>query len=308
MTEAQIWYSKDFAQKTLPGDCRNTIVLSDEFYREITSHPIPTDLEDTKALSSCPAALDLYMRLSCRSFTAKGKERVPLFGEFGLASQLGVPTMRESFARSWRVGYIWWEPCGQTGRLPSIRVAPGCMRTEPSRSCLPNPQRHGDKGVIHIRMKPGLPRRVSAGYRLRGSTTSPQLILVRLEYRLMANPRRSTARSRCTWQSTSVAGVPLSLGVSTMVATTPRLAMPSNGSRRYARVVLRLIALTPQAQLLSEDSTLEDAEAMLLRNRHLSMRYVRAVAHREDLLNTIADRAAERVLKDLGKAHPAADS
>ncbi len=89
MTEARIWYSKDLAQKNLPGDCRNTIVLSDEFYREITGHPIPTDLEATKALSSCPAALDLYMWLSYRCFTAKGKERVPLFGEFGLVSQLG---------------------------------------------------------------------------------------------------------------------------------------------------------------------------------------------------------------------------
>jgi hypothetical protein len=89
MTEARIWYSKDLAQKNSPGDCRNTIVLSDEFYREITDHPIPTDLEATKALSSCPAALDLYMWLSYRCFTAKGKERVPLFGEFGLVSQLG---------------------------------------------------------------------------------------------------------------------------------------------------------------------------------------------------------------------------
>ena len=30
------------------------IVLSDEFYREILSHPIPTDLEAAKALSSSP--------------------------------------------------------------------------------------------------------------------------------------------------------------------------------------------------------------------------------------------------------------
>jgi hypothetical protein len=65
------------------------IVLSDEFYREILSHPIPTDLEAAKALSSSPAALDLFMWLSYRCFTARGKERVPLFGDFGLVSQLG---------------------------------------------------------------------------------------------------------------------------------------------------------------------------------------------------------------------------
>src|SRR5690242_19957337 len=44
--------------------CQNTIVLSDEFYREICSHPIPTDLEAAKALSSSPAALDLFTWLS----------------------------------------------------------------------------------------------------------------------------------------------------------------------------------------------------------------------------------------------------
>jgi hypothetical protein len=52
MTEARIWYSPDPDQKLLPGDCQNAIVLSDEFYREISTHPIPTDLEAAKALSS----------------------------------------------------------------------------------------------------------------------------------------------------------------------------------------------------------------------------------------------------------------
>jgi len=89
MSEARIWYSKDPKQELLPGDCQNLIVLSDEFYREVLSHPIPTDLEAAKALSSCPAALDLFMWLSYRCFTAKGRERVPLFGEYGLVSQLG---------------------------------------------------------------------------------------------------------------------------------------------------------------------------------------------------------------------------
>jgi hypothetical protein len=89
MSEARIWYSRDPEQRLLPGECQNTIVLSDEFYREILNHPIPTDLEAAKALSSSPAALDLFMWLTYRCFTARGKERVPLFGDFGLVSQLG---------------------------------------------------------------------------------------------------------------------------------------------------------------------------------------------------------------------------
>jgi hypothetical protein len=89
MTEARIWYARDLGQQTLPGECQNEIVLSPEFYNEIMAHPVPADLEAAKALSSAPAALDLFMWISYRCFTARGEERVPLFGNFGLANQLG---------------------------------------------------------------------------------------------------------------------------------------------------------------------------------------------------------------------------
>jgi hypothetical protein len=89
MREARIWYSRDPEQETLPGAFENEIVLSDEFFREVSAHSIPTDLEAAKALSSAPAALDLFMWLSYRCFTAKGAERIPIFGDLGLAGQLG---------------------------------------------------------------------------------------------------------------------------------------------------------------------------------------------------------------------------
>jgi hypothetical protein len=89
MSEARIWYGRNFDQPKLPGDCQNMIVLTPEFYREVTSHPIPTDLQAAKALSCAPAALDLFTWLSYRCFIARGEERIPLFGEFGLVSQLG---------------------------------------------------------------------------------------------------------------------------------------------------------------------------------------------------------------------------
>ncbi len=81
--------------------------------------------------------------------------------------------------------------------------------------------------------------------------------------------------------------------------------MPCNGveALRESSPEIDCLLSHLKAQLLSEDSILEDAEAMLLRNRHMSMRSVRALAHREELLNTIADRVAERVLKDLRQAH-----
>jgi hypothetical protein len=89
MSEARIWYSRNFDQPSLPSDCQNVIVLTPEFYQEITSHPIPTDLQAAKALSCAPAALDLFTWLSYRCFIAKSEEGIPLFGEFGLVGQLG---------------------------------------------------------------------------------------------------------------------------------------------------------------------------------------------------------------------------
>jgi hypothetical protein len=87
--EAQIWYSRDPQQYPISDQFENVIVLSDEFYREITAHPIPADLEAVKVLAGAPAVLDLFMWLSYRCFLAKDKETIPLFGAYGLASQLG---------------------------------------------------------------------------------------------------------------------------------------------------------------------------------------------------------------------------
>lgn len=89
MEEARIWYSRDVSAPGMPSDCRNTIVLTEEFYREIIQHPIPTDLEAARVLSCAPAALDLFTWLSYRCFVAKSRENIPLFGDLGLANQLG---------------------------------------------------------------------------------------------------------------------------------------------------------------------------------------------------------------------------
>jgi hypothetical protein len=90
ISEAQIWCSRFPTDESPPGKVENMIVLSNEFCKEIMDHPIPTDLEAAKALSSAPAALDLYTWLTYRCFSAKGEERVPLFGESGLVNQLGI--------------------------------------------------------------------------------------------------------------------------------------------------------------------------------------------------------------------------
>jgi hypothetical protein len=89
LREATIWYDRDANRPPQSAAFENVIVLSDEFYQEITAHPIPTDLAAVRVLSAAPATLDLFMWLSYRCFSAKGEEEVPIFGSRGLAAQLG---------------------------------------------------------------------------------------------------------------------------------------------------------------------------------------------------------------------------
>ena len=95
----------------------NVIVLSDEFYREITAHPIPADLEAVKVLAGAPAVLDLFMWLSYRCFLAKGRETIPLFGPRGLASQIGSieyarpAGFEKSSTAGWTPSRVLWPEC-----------------------------------------------------------------------------------------------------------------------------------------------------------------------------------------------------
>jgi hypothetical protein len=59
-----------------------------------------------KVLAGAPAVLDLFMSLSYRSHIAKQKERIPIFGTYGLAEQLG--SVEYSRPRRFRVKLEQW--------------------------------------------------------------------------------------------------------------------------------------------------------------------------------------------------------
>jgi len=89
LREAQIWYNRGATDRVPWQHFENIIVLSEEFYKEVLAHPIPTDLEAVKVLSGAPAVLDLFMWLCYRCFVSRGNESIPLFGQYGLTAQLG---------------------------------------------------------------------------------------------------------------------------------------------------------------------------------------------------------------------------
>jgi hypothetical protein len=140
LTEAQLWYTRCPEQQFLPGELQNSVVLSDEFYSEVCTHPVPTDLEAVKTFASFPAVLDLFMWLTYRCFTSKHEEEIPLFGPAGLANQLGVVEYQRE--RKFRERLDGW--------LRSIRAAwPECpaeispagrsLRIAPAQAILPQP-------------------------------------------------------------------------------------------------------------------------------------------------------------------------
>ena len=51
--------------------------------------------EGRSDLAECAGVLDLFLWFCYRCFTAKGEEKIPQFGAFGLANQLGSIHVRD---------------------------------------------------------------------------------------------------------------------------------------------------------------------------------------------------------------------
>jgi hypothetical protein len=161
MREAQIWYSRSPEQRPISSEFENVIILSDDFYQEILAHPVPNDLEAVKLLAAAPAVLDLYMWLSYRCFKAKGPEAIPIFGEFGLANQLGCveysrPRRFRAMLDQWLIAIrgIWPEcPARISADGASIRIRNGAAVCEI--------QHPGSTGADHIRPELSTPTAIT---------------------------------------------------------------------------------------------------------------------------------------------------
>jgi hypothetical protein len=149
VSEARIWYNRAHEDRLLGEPYENIILLSNEFFEEITTHPIPTDLEAVKLLSSAPAVLDLFVWLSYRCFTSKGTERIPLFGPFGLVQQLGAVEyarprkFREKLHQWLKTIRLVWPECpaevtvdGENLKINPAKSVHSAVTREPRSECL----------------------------------------------------------------------------------------------------------------------------------------------------------------------------
>ena len=103
----KVWYTKHLDQQQLPDEgFQNQVVLSESFWNEIKNHPIPINLAAVRILANFPAQLDFYTWLVWRSWTASKETRIPLLGETGLMSQLGIS--EKTTAREFRRRVKGW--------------------------------------------------------------------------------------------------------------------------------------------------------------------------------------------------------
>ena len=68
------WDAKDPEQI---GLWQSTVTLSESFFNEVVSHPIPVDMRALKALKKSPLALDTYCWLTYRASYTKRSSVIP---------------------------------------------------------------------------------------------------------------------------------------------------------------------------------------------------------------------------------------
>ena len=118
LREARIWYNRDPDQTAFSEDFENVIVLSDEFYGEITAHPIPTDLEAVKVLAErLPFSI---CSCGCRiaATSRSEKRRIPIFRTVRSGTAIGFNRILTTAAVPSEAGTMARHDSRSLARLP----------------------------------------------------------------------------------------------------------------------------------------------------------------------------------------------
>lgn len=101
--DIQLWFANDPDQDPLPG-WKQSIRLSDQFYRSIIDAPVPLDMNAVRALGSSPMRLDLYLWLTYRMSYLERTTRVTweqLNAQFG-SQYSRIRAFKEAFLENLR--------------------------------------------------------------------------------------------------------------------------------------------------------------------------------------------------------------
>ena len=114
------------------------ILLSEAFFNEIISHPVPLNMNTLKALKRCALGLDLYLWLTYRTFTLRTPQRLTwrqLYRQFGTdpakaSEKFIVRNFRQNVLRELKKIKLAWPELNYT-------TAPGLLILNPSRPAIP---------------------------------------------------------------------------------------------------------------------------------------------------------------------------
>lgn len=125
------WDSKEPEQATL---WQSTVTLGQEFFEEITNHPVPIDLKALKALKRSPMALDIYCWLTHRVSYMSQTSEIPWlalqmqFGAGYSTTGQGPRDFKRAFQRELKKVLIAYRPIP-----PKLEESKDCLIVYPSR-------------------------------------------------------------------------------------------------------------------------------------------------------------------------------
>lgn len=103
VSTADLWWNpKQPNQATI---FESTLTLNEDFFKEITTHPVPIDIRALKALKRSPLALDIYCWLTYRLSYLRQSTTIPWavlqlqFGSDYATDQQGVRNFKKAFLR-----------------------------------------------------------------------------------------------------------------------------------------------------------------------------------------------------------------
>ena len=134
------WWNPKHPDQT--GLWESKIRLSESFFNEIISHPVPLDMNTLKALKRSPLGLDLYLWLTYRTFPLRDPQRLTwrqVYRQFGVdpdkaSDKFAVRNFREKVLRELKKIKLAWPGLNHgTARgvlilypsVPHISPAPG---------------------------------------------------------------------------------------------------------------------------------------------------------------------------------------
>ena len=129
------WNPKRAAESTL---WESKIHLSEPFFNEIISHPVPLDMNTLTALKRCALGLDLYLWLTYRTFALRDPLRLSwrqVYRQFGLhpdkaSDKRTVLDFRRKVLRELKKIKLAWPGLNYT-------TAPGVLILHPSTPAIP---------------------------------------------------------------------------------------------------------------------------------------------------------------------------